>query len=263
MPKDIKKIGIVGIGAIGSAVARALTGGNSIDGFTLDCISDPEPNQDFGVLNTDIKTLVERVDLIIECLPASEVCELAELVFDEDKDIIFISSAALLLNPQLMDKLNQSNSHAYLPSGALCGLDGVIAMKEMGIKLSKIASTKPPMGFAGAPYIVENNINLAAIDEITCIFKGNALDASKGFPANVNVAATLSLAGIGAQNTLVEIWADPNAVGNAHEITVKSDYSTMTSRIENMPDPANPKSSVLAAQSIVATLRNMSNALII
>ena len=89
------------------------------------------------------------------------------------------------------------------------------------------------------------------------------MEAAKGFPANVNVAATLSLAGIGAEQTRVEIWADPQAKGNSHEITVTGEFSTLHARIENRPDPANPKSSMLAAQSIVAVLRDMNNALVV
>ncbi len=256
-----KKVGIAGTGAIGSAVARSLI--KNIDGFVLDCISDPITTAKFGVDNVNFNTLINRCDLVVECLPAHIVPELAKLSFASNTDIIFISSAALLIYPEILEELKPSKAKAYLPSGALCGLDGVIAMKEMGIKHAKISSIKPPMGFNGAPYVVENNIDLAKIDKKTMIFKGNALDAAKGFPANVNVAATLSLAGIGAQKTQVEVWADPDVIGNTHEVTVKSEYSTLISKIENMPDPANPKSSVLAAQSIVATIRNMSNALVI
>ncbi len=256
-----KKVGIVGVGAIGSAVARALN--NGIDGFELSCVSDPNATDHFDTKCTNIEDLVHECDLIVECLPADVVPELAQVVYDAGKDIIFISSAALLLYPEIIESLRSSQSKAYLPSGALCGLDGVRAMIEMGITSSKIASTKPPMGFSGAPHVIQNNIDLSDISKKTLLFEGNALDASKGFPANVNVAATLSLAGIGANKTRVEVWADPSATGNMHEITVKSEYSTLVSRIENMPDPANPKSSVLAAQSIVATLRNMSNSIII
>ena len=257
------KVGIAGVGAIGSAVAHALTNDSGISNMELICISDPSPLADFGVPNVDFDTLTAECDLIIECLPARIVPELASKCFEAQSDIIFISSAALLLYPQIVEELKGSQSKAYLPSGALCGLDGVRAMREMGIESSKIASTKPPKGFSGAPYVVENYIDLGAITSKMLIFEGNALEASKGFPANINVAATLSLAGAGAENTRVEIWADPSATGNAHEITVESAYSTLNAKIENLPDPANPKSSVLAAQSIVATLRNMSNALII
>ncbi len=256
-----KKVGIAGMGAIGSAVARALD--NGVNGFTLDCVSEPVNTSEFNVDNVEFDAMTNRCDLVIECLPAKIVPELAKICFSTNTDIIFISSAALLLYPQILKDLENSKSRAYLPSGALCGLDGVTAIKEIGIESAKIASIKPPLGFQGAPHIIENNINLNQIDKKTLIFEGNALDAAKGFPANVNVAATLSLAGIGAENTMVEVWADPNAVGNSHEITVKSKYSTLTSKIENMPDPANPKSSILAAQSIVSTLRNMSKSLVI
>ena len=156
-----------------------------------------------------------------------------------------------------------STSRVLVPSGALAGLDGVKGLKELGIEKSVIASTKPPRGFEGAPYVDKMGINLAQIESKTRIFEGSALEAAKGFPANVNVAATLSLAGIGAEQTRVEIWADPQAKGNSHEITVTGEFSTLHARIENRPDPANPKSSMLAAQSIVAVLRDMNNALVV
>ncbi len=254
-----KKVGIVGIGAIGTAVAKALQQG--IDGFHLHAVCDTE-KASFGELQcVDLETLIETSDLIVECLPAHIVPKLVEQVCAHHKDIIFISSAAFLLHPDLQDKIQATNINAYLPSGALAGLDGVRAMQEMGIINATIKTTKPPAGLHGAPYIEKNDIKLDLLSEKSIVFKGNALEASEGFPANVNVAATLSLAGIGAQKTQVEVWADPDAKGNSHEIIVESQYSTLTARIENMPDPNNPKSSVLAAQSIVSCLRNMSNAI--
>ncbi len=256
-----EKIGIAGLGAIGSAVARALTSEKGIGNMRLECISDPYAKNHFGVDKVSFEELTERSDLIIECLPAATVPELTKVVFAAGKDILFISAAALLNYPHILKELGVSKSHAYLPSGALCGLDGVLGMKEMGITSSKIASTKPPKGLKGAPYVVQNDLDLDAFTDKTLIFEGNAYDAAKGFPANVNVAASLSLAGIPADKTRVEVWVDPKATGNTHEITVKSDYSTLVSRIENLPDPANPKSSALAAQSIVATLRNMTSKL--
>lgn len=256
-----KKIGIAGVGAIGGAVARALIAG--IDGFKLDCVCDPYAKETFGVENVDFQTLIDRVDLVVECLPAHIVPELANLGFTAHKDILFISSAALLVYPEILENHKKSRSRIYVPSGALAGLDGVKAMKEMGISTAKIASTKKPLGFTGAPYIFENMVDLQSISIKTRIFEGNALEASRGFPANINVAATLSLAGIGPEKTRVEIWADPDAKGNAHEIEVMTAYSTLSCRIENMPDPQNPKSSVLAAQSIVAALKDMNNAIVI
>jgi aspartate dehydrogenase len=249
------KIGIAGTGAIGGAVAKALLEG--IDGCKLTSISDVNDAPHIPVPNVDFDTLARDNDMIIEALPASVVPELCAAVFKHKKTLVLISSCALLLHPELESQANSSTSRIIVPSGALCGLDGVKGLKEMNIQKAVIASTKAPKGFIGAPHVDKMGIDVHAIDTKTCLFKGNALDAAAGFPANINVAATLSLAGIGAQKTQVEIWADPDATGNTHEITVESEYSTLTTSITSRPDPANPKSSVLAAQSIVALLRGL------
>jgi aspartate dehydrogenase len=254
------KIGIAGMGAIGRATARALVKG--INGFTLVAASDLHPPDEFPLPYVSFAELSERCDLIIECLPPSAVPELARHVFLAQKNLVLISSCALLMFPEILDIHKSSTSRIFVPSGALSGMDGVKAMREMGIIKCSIASTKHPRGFSTAPYVVANNINLENFETKTKIFEGNALEAAKGFPANVNVAATLSIAsGVGAENTRVELWADPAAKGNAHEIFVETAYSQLNARIENLPDPANPKSSVLAAQSIVALLRNMNSSI--
>jgi len=252
--RNTTKIGIAGAGAIGSAVAKALLAG--IDGFTLTHIADPVPNPNIDVPNVDFETMCRECDLIIECLPPAIVPMLIEHVFAHQKNLILISSCALLMFPEILEQQKLSTSRITVPSGALLGLDGVIALKQLGIKKAMIASTKPPLGFSTAPYVDKMGIDLEAIDAKTRLFHGNALEAATGFPANVNVAATLSLAGIGAENTEVEIWADPGAKGNSHEITVEGEYSSISAKITNHPDPKNPKSSMLAAQSIVALLKN-------
>lgn len=257
------KVGVAGLGAIGSAVCRALTEKQGIAGIKLICVSDIKDSDYCPAPNVSFKEMANRVDLIIECLPAHIVPDLAEAAFALGKNMIVISSASLILFPEILQKREKSKSRIFVPSGALAGLDGVKAMRQMGISSALIASTKPPKGFANAPYIIENKLDLEKITKKTLLFTGNALEASKGFPANVNVAATLSLVGIGPEKTQVEIWADPNATGNTHQITVKSAYSTLKASIENMPDPANPKSSVLAAQSIIATLHDLNNSVVI
>lgn len=254
-------VGIAGLGAIGSAVGRALNEG--IDGLEWTAASDINPNTEFDIPLVDFETLAEQCDIIIEALPPADVPKLAKTVIEKQKTLILISSCALLMFPEILKQHELSTSRIIVPSGALLGLDGVKALKNLGIKKSTIASSKPPMGFSGAPYVEEMGINLAQIDTKTKIFEGNALEAAKGFPANVNVAATLSLAGIGADNTTVEIWADPEAIGNTHEINVSGEFSHMNATITNTPDPANPKSSMLAAQSIIAALEDINNALVV
>lgn len=249
----MKKVGIAGTGAIGAAVCKALKDG--ITGYTLHALSDVQDRPEWGVPNVDFDTLARECDLIIEALPPQIVPELCRAAQSHGKDLVLISSCALLMYPDILKNQNPSGGRIIVPSGALIGLDGVNALKQMGIKSSSIASTKPPAGFTGAPYVVQNRIDLTAITEKTLLFSGNALEAAQGFPANVNVAATLSLAGIGPEMTRVEVWADPNTRFNSHEIVVESEFSKITAKVQNSPDPANPKTSVLAAQSIIATLR--------
>lgn len=257
----IKTVGIAGLGAIGKAVYKSLE--NGIDGLSLKAVSELSPPSNLSVPNLSFEKLCQECDLIIECLPPAQVPELCKHSFACGKDIIVISACALLMFPEVLKQHKASKSRIFVPSGALIGMDGVTALAHLGIKSAHIATNKKPAGYEGAPYITEQNIDLSTITERTRLFQGNALEAAKAFPANVNVAATLSLAGIGPENTQVEIWADPDAKGNAHEIFVESEFSTMSARVENRPDPSNPKSSMLAAQSIIALLHGMSAPLVV
>ncbi len=261
----IKKVGIAGLGAIGSAVAKALCEG--ITGFTLVAASESAPEKTRAVPDriplVDFETLARECDLVIECLPPAAVPALVKNVFMYKKDLVLISACAFILFPELIEQQKQSTSRIFVPSGALAGLDGVQALKELGIQRSVITSTKHPRGFIHAPYVDKMRMDMTQIRVKTKIFSGNTFEAAQGFPANVNVAATLSLAGIGPEKTQVELWADPDAQSNRHEITVTSPYSTLCVSIENLPDPQNPKSSVLAAQSIVALLRKAQSPLVI
>ncbi|MGB0720188.1 MAG: NAD(P)-dependent oxidoreductase, partial [Bdellovibrionales bacterium] len=182
-------IGIAGLGAIGSAVARALQ--NGITGLEWIGASDINPNPEFDIPMMDFDTLADRCDIIVECLPPSAVPAIAKAVIQRQKTLVLISSCALLMYPEILDIHKLSTSRIFVPSGALSGLDGIKALKNLGIKSSKIASTKPPLGFKNAPYVEEIGISLETISVKTRIFAGNAFDAAKGFPANVNVAATL------------------------------------------------------------------------
>ena len=250
------KIGVAGCGALGSIVCKALQTG--IEGYEFIGVSDiTEP--DFGVPNMSFAELADACDMVVECLPPAIVPELAKHVLSRNKTLMMVSACALILSPEINDMAAASSGRIMVPSGALSGLDAVAALNcagiASGIEQAIIATTKHPRGLKGAPYIVSENIDLDALTEKTLIFSGNAFDAAKAFPANVNVAATLSLAGIGPEKTRVEVWADPEAQGNKHEVTVTGGSSTIKTSVENLPDPSNPKSSMLAGHSIVAALK--------
>lgn len=149
----------------------------------------------------------------------------------------------------------------YCPSGAIAGLDAVAAASVGRIESVMLTSRKPPQGLKGAPYIIEKGIDLDAIEREQIIFEGNARDAIRGFPKNINVAVTLSLAGIGAEKTMVRIIADPAAARNCHQIEVEGEFGRLLTLTENLPFPFNPRTSYLAALSAISCLRKITSPL--
>jgi len=116
---------------------------------------------------------------------------------------------------------------------------------------------KPPGGLEGAPYLLENRISLAGLSAPLRVFAGTAREAARGFPANVNVMAALSLAGIGPDRTEVEIWADPAATRNQHSVQVEAGVARFSMQIEGAPSPDNPRTSIMTPFSILACLRGL------
>ena len=147
-------------------------------------------------------------------------------------------------------------SRPFEPSPALAGGGGADAVAS-----ATIESRKHPRGWAGAPYLLAHGIDVAAITEPTVIFEGNALDAAAGFPANVNVAAALALAGIGPQRTTVRLWADPTVDRNIHTIKVEAAAARLTMTVENVPSETNPKTGKLTPLSVLACLRGLTSTL--
>ena len=145
----------------------------------------------------------------------------------------------------------------YLPSGAVCGIDGLKSCRAGSIYSVTLTTRKPPRGLEGAPYLKEKNIRLSDIKGETVIFDGTAREAIKGFPQNVNVCAALSLAGIGADKTRVRIMTSPEYTKNIHEVRIEGDSGNISTRTENVPSKANPKTSQLAVFSAIATLEGI------
>jgi aspartate dehydrogenase len=167
-----------------------------------------------------------------------------------------LSVGALLQNEDLVDLARAHGGQIIVPTGALIGLDAVTAAAVGTIHSAKLVTRKPVAGLVGAPHLAENNIRIEGITEPLRIFEGSARDAAKGFPANLNVAVALSLAGIGPDRTRVEIWADPTVTRNTHRIEVDSDSARFSMMIENIPSE-NPKTGRITALSVIACLRKL------
>jgi aspartate dehydrogenase len=257
------RVGIAGLGAIGLDVARRLDTG--IDGLMLTGIAARDEPKAVAKLASfkqppamcSLTALAEQADIVVESLPAAAFRDIAVPVLMRGKILIAISSAALLEAEDLPVLARRHGGRIIVPSGAMMALDALAAMAEGEITSAKLISRKPPNGLRGAPYLAEQGISLEALTAPLCVFSGNARAAAKAFPANVNVAATLSLAGIGPDRTQVEVWADPSLVRNTHAIEITSDSALLSATIENLPMADNPRSSRITAMSIVSTLRRL------
>jgi aspartate dehydrogenase len=157
----------------------------------------------------------------------------------------------------LVDAARRSGARIIIPTGALLGLDAVRAAAEGHVESVTIETRKPPAGLVGAPYLVDHDIDVMSFTTATRVFAGNALDAAAGFPANVNVAAALALAGIGAERTTVDIWAVPGLTRNTHTIRVEAETARFTMIIEGVPTLENPRTGRLTPLSVIACLRSL------
>jgi aspartate dehydrogenase len=141
-----------------------------------------------------------------------------------------------------------------ITSGAIAGLDGVRGAAVGRVESVTLTTRKPLGGLAGAPYVVENKIDLEALEEETLIFQGTAREACRAFPSNVNVSAALSLAGIGPDRTHVRVIAVPGGVFNQHRIEVAGEFGRLAVEIENVPSATNPRTGLLSIYSSIAML---------
>jgi aspartate dehydrogenase len=195
-------------------------------------------------------------DLAIECAPAEVLESICTPMLTAGKRVMVLSAGALLPRPHLIDLARQHGGRIIVPTGALLGLDAVAAAAEGVIRSVRMTTRKPPRGLAGAAYLVKNGISVERLDAAKCVFAGTAREAAAGFPENVNVAAALSLAGIGPDRTTVEIWADPAVTRNCHSIEVDADSARFSFSIENIPSE-NPRTGRITALSVIAALRKL------
>jgi aspartate dehydrogenase len=205
----------------------------------------------------DFDGLADACDVIVESLPRALFRAVAEPAIAKGRTFIPLSVGALLQESDLIEAAQKAGARILVPTGALLGLDAVKAAAEGRVTSVNMVTSKPPAGLAGAPYLLEHGISVDGLTEPLLVFKGSARDGARGFPANVNVAAALSLAGIGPDRTQMEIWADPALTRNTHRIVVEADSARLTMLIENVPTEENPKTGKITALSTLALLRGL------
>ncbi len=259
------KIGLVGCGAIGSEIAKAIDSGDI--NAELVAVCDRNTKCADGLIGrlkkkpirANLEELVNASDIVVEAAAQVAVPAIARATLVKGKQLMIMSVGALTdasLYKEVKSLAATHGSRIYLPSGAISGLDGLKSASIGNIRKVTLTTTKNPAGLEGAPYIRDKNIDLKALKEPRLIFEGTAAEAAKAFPANLNVAATLCLAAREG-DVRVRIVADPSIHVNRHEIVAEGDFGQITTRVENVPSPKNPRTSYLAALSAIATLRSI------
>jgi aspartate dehydrogenase len=246
------KLGMIGCGAIGTDVAIAADTMKDIEKIVLYDINPAASQKLCSKLKKasiqPVEGFLQDVDVVFEAASQQAVIQYALMVLEAKKDIIIMSIGSLFddtLRKKLEDAARRHHRKIYLPSGAVCGIDGVLAANIEKLDSVTLVTTKPPASLG------------TSVEERTVVFEGNARDAVKQFPKNINVAACLSLAGVGFDETKVEIVADPVETRISHKILAHGRFGRLRAEVENMPNPNNPQSSYMASLSAIATLRRV------
>jgi len=263
MKEAVRTVGIAGLGTIGRVVGRALDDG--IEGLRLVAVAAgrraPAEAELAGYRHqvpvVDAATLAAQAEIIVECVPKAAFAAIAGPALDAGRILVTVSGAGLLAYPELVERARAAGGHIILATGALLGLDAVRAAAEGNIRSVRMVTRKPPRSLAGAPYLAAQGISVEGLSAPLRVFEGTAREGAAGFPANVNVAAALGLAGIGADATTLEIWADPGLRRNTHMIAVDADSACFTMTIENVPSDDNPGTGRITALSVIAALRGL------
>ena len=257
-----RTVAIGGLGAIGLPLARALDDG--VDGLALVAIAARDHAKASANLArfrhkpriVPLEALAEA-DIVVEAAPAAMFETIAHAAIEAGRVLIPASVGALLPRMHLVSRARATGARIVVPTGALLGLDAVRAAAEGPVDSVTIITRKPPAGLEGAPHLIRHNIDVTNLAAPLLVFEGNAFDAAAGFPANVNVAAALALAGIGPARTRVQIWADPGVTRNTHTIQVEADVARFTMTIENVPSADNPRTGKLTPLSVLSCLRGL------
>jgi aspartate dehydrogenase len=269
-PHTPLKLAVAGLGAIGLAVARRVDAGE-LPGIALVAAAardQAKANKATAQFRARppllaLSALADAADIVLECLPAAHFRAVAGPAIAKGRLFMPLSVGALLNHLDLIEQARETGARIVVPTGALLGLDAVRAAAEGKISSVKMVTRKPPASLAGAPLLRERNIELDGLEQPCLLFDGSAREAIAGFPANVNVAVALSLAGIGPDLTRVEIWADPTVTRNTHSIIVTSDSSDLSMSIANLPSEENPRTGRITALSALAALRRLTAPLVV
>jgi aspartate dehydrogenase len=206
------------------------------------------------------RLLATRPEAVIEAASHDAVREHLVPLLQAGVSVVVLSAGALAddaLRAAAEQAAAASGALLYVPSGGIGGLDALKTACLAGVDEVSIRVAKPPAAWKGIPYVEKLGVDLDALQAPRTLFEGPAREGVPHFPQNVNIAAVLSLGGIGMDRTRLEVVADPGLTLNTHTIRVSGAAGRMTVVLENVPAPENPKTSWLACYSALAALETL------
>ena len=261
------RVGIAGFGTIGAAVGRRLVAG--MDGLRLEAVTSggrEKAQAALTAMGSDAavvtpQELADRCDIIVECAPTAAFMAVAVPAMQAGRQMVTVSAAALIEHMEVVDLARANGGRIIMATGALLGFDAVRAAAKGEIFSVTMITRKPPKSLVGAPHLEVLGIDVMALTEPTLLLDGTAREGARGFPANVNVAAALALAGIGPDRTSLQIWAVPGLERNTHTIKVDADSARFEMTIENVPSVEKPGTGRITALSMIAALEGLTSPL--
>ncbi|WP_277968450.1 aspartate dehydrogenase [Sphingomonas echinoides] len=258
-------IGFIGDGGIAHSVREALTACGDVPYRTVAILTRPFVLDGDRPIVEDVAALVAaRPDIVVECAGHSAVSEFGEAVLRAGIPLMVVSIGSLAddaLLARLRTAADDGGSRVILAAGAMAGIDALAAARLGGLSRVRYIGRKPPMAWAGTP--AEELVDLSNLQAPATFYVGNARQAALKYPKNSNVAATIALAGIGFDQTEVELVADPNVAKNVHELMFEGGDGRFEISICGEPSRANPKTSALTAHSIARLLSGMASPIVI
>jgi len=254
---------IIGCGSIGTVIARAADRMDDVESVLLYDIDNSKAEQLAASLkNSEVLGTVDfrdtEADLVIEAAGQKAAKDMVPSALENGMDAMIMSVGAFAdkgFQDRCYSAVSKFDSIVLIPSGAVAGVDALKGAGRAKLELVKLTTTKPPKGLTGVKYLQDKGVIVEEIKERTTLYSGPASQAVQYFPANVNVAATISLAGIGFERTQVEVVCDPTASVNSHHLFAKGDFGEMEATTRNLPSPDNPRTSYLASLSATSTLK--------
>ena len=246
-------IGLLGCGNIGSIVSKR-DDLNIVAVYDIDEARAQRTAESCGAyVCTSFQALLGYdVDTLVEAASIDAVHDHAIEALHADKNLVIMSVGSLAdasFYKELTETARARNCRVHIPSGAIAGLDAVRAAAIAGIERITLRTTKPPQAL-GIRTTVRKRI-----------FQGSATTCITAFPKNINVAVALSLAA--RSEVQVEIWADPEVDSNIHEVNAEGSFGKIAITLVNVPCPDNPKTSQLAASSLISLLLGLDEPLVI